>query len=38
MESETWVQILDEDVCISLSINTLGEISDPYILHPAMGK
>ena len=38
MDMITWVQILDETVCILLKANTLGKGKDLTILPPAMGK
>ena len=38
MDTVTPVQIQDEAVCISHSINTLGKGMNPTILFPIMGK
>ena len=34
MDTKTWIQILNEAVCISYNTNILGESIDPTILHP----
>ena len=38
MNTVTRVQILDEIVCVSRGINTIGKSVNPTILHPPMGK
>ena len=38
MNRATWVQTLNEAVCISHSTNTLWKIMNPTFLPPAMGK
>ena len=38
MDTDTWIQILDEAVCISHNVNTLAKSMNTTILTPAMGK
>ena len=38
MDTAIWVQILDENDCISHSTNTLGKGMNPIILPPVRGK
>ena len=38
METATWVQILDETVCISYGAYNLGKGINPTTLTPAMDK